>query len=57
MMPEDADAPKGLVSTTSPIGRALLGKQAGDSVTVTTPGGKREFEILKLYTIHDDVPE
>jgi transcription elongation factor GreA len=57
VMPEDADAPKGLVSTTSPIGRALLGKQAGDSVTVTTPGGTREFEILKLYTIHDDVPE
>jgi transcription elongation factor GreA len=57
VMPEDADAPKGLVSTTSPIGRALLGKQAGDSVTVTTPGGRREFEIVKLYTIHDDVPE
>ena len=57
VMPEDADAPKGLVSTTSPIGRALLGKQAGDCVTVTTPGGTRGFEIVKLYTIHDDVSE
>jgi transcription elongation factor GreA len=57
VMPEDADAPKGLISTTSPIGRALLNKEPGDSVTVATPGGKREFEILKLYTIHDEAPE
>jgi transcription elongation factor GreA len=57
VMPEDADAPKGLVSTTSPIGRALLGRRAGDTVTVATPGGTREFEIVTLYTIHDDVPE
>lgn len=57
VMPEDADAPKGLVSTTSPIGRALLGKRAGDSVTVSTPGGTREFEVTKLVTIHDDVSE
>jgi transcription elongation factor GreA len=54
VMPEDADAEKGLISTTSPIGRAFLNKEEGDSVTVTTPGGRREFEITKLYTIHDD---
>jgi transcription elongation factor GreA len=53
-MPEDADAEKGLISTTSPIGRALIGKEPGDSVKVTTPGGTREFEILKLSTIHDE---
>src|SRR4051794_23513728 len=53
VMPEDADAAKGLISTTSPIGRALIGKEPGDSVTVTTPGGTREFEITKLITIHD----
>ena len=40
VMPEDADASKGMISTTSPIGRALLNKEAGDSVKVTTPGGK-----------------
>src|SRR2546426_7609333 len=54
VMPEDADAAKGLISTTSPIGRAFLNKEAGDSVKVTTPGGMREFEIVKLLTIHDE---
>jgi transcription elongation factor GreA len=54
VMPEDADAAKGLISTTSPIGRALINKEPGDSVTVATPGGKREFEIVKLITIHDE---
>ena len=57
VMPEDADAAKGMISTTSPIGRALLNKETGDSVTVITPGGVREFEIGRLYTIHDQAPE
>ena len=57
VMPEDADATKGLISTTSPIGRAFLNKEAGDSVKVVTPGGTREFEITKLFTIHDDATE
>lgn len=52
VMPEDADATKGLISTTSPIGKAFLNKEAGDSVTVVTPGGKRQFDIDKLFTIH-----
>ena len=54
VMPEDADAAKGLISTTSPIGRAFLNKEPGDSVKVTTPGGMREFEIVTLATIHDE---
>ncbi|OFV93646.1 MAG: transcription elongation factor GreAB [Acidobacteria bacterium RIFCSPLOWO2_12_FULL_65_11] len=54
VMPEDADAAKGLISTTSPIGRALLNKEEGDSVKVVTPGGMRAFEIVKLITIHDE---
>src|SRR5437667_12316854 len=54
VMPEDADAAKGLISTTSPIGRAFLNKEVGDTVTVSTPGGKREFEIVKLHTIHEE---
>ena len=54
VMPEDADAEKGLISTTSPIGRAFLNKEEGDSVKVVTPGGQREFEIVKLLTIHDE---
>src|SRR5262249_38808291 len=54
VMPEDADPTKGLISTTSPIGRAFRNKEEGDTVKVTTPGGMREFEILKLATIHDE---
>jgi transcription elongation factor GreA len=53
VMPEDADAAKGLISTTSPIGRAFLNREVGDEVKVITPGGTREFEITKLQTIHD----
>ena len=55
VMPEDADASKGMISTTSPIGRAFLNKEEGDSVKVMTPGGARQFEIIKLLTIHDEV--
>jgi transcription elongation factor GreA len=57
VMPEDADAAKGQISTTSPIGRAFLNKEPGDSVKVVTPGGMREFEIVKLQTIHDEATE
>ena len=54
---EEADAANGKVSTTSPIGRALLGKEAGDVVRVQSPGGVKELEILKLTTIHDAVDD
>src|SRR5947208_8722871 len=54
---EESDVAKGLISTTSPIGRALLGRQVGDIATVITPNGKRELEILKLLTIHDAAEE
>ena len=54
VMPEDADASKGLISTTSPLGRAFLNREEGDSVVVRTPGGSREFDIVKLITIHDE---
>jgi len=50
---EESDVAKGLISTTSPIGRALIGKEVGDTATVVTPAGKRELEVLKLSTIHD----
>ena len=50
---EESDVAKGLISTTSPIGRALIGKEVGDAATVVTPTGKRELEVLKLSTIHD----
>src|SRR5664279_2628204 len=50
---EEADAANGKISTTSPIGRSLLGKELGDVVRVQSPGGVKELEILKLTTIHD----
>jgi transcription elongation factor GreA len=54
VMPEEADAAKGLISTSSPIGRAIVGKTEGDEIKVTTPNGPRQFEITKLVTIHDE---
>jgi len=50
---EDADVAQGRISTTSPIGRGLIGKQVGDTVKVMIPGGTREMEIIQLITIHD----
>ena len=52
---EEADVTKGLISTSSPIGRSLIGKKVGDTADVQTPSGKKEFEILKLSTIHDEL--
>ncbi len=53
---EEADISKGWISTSSPIGRGLLGKEVGDVVRIQIPGGWRELEIVKLTTIHD-LPE
>ena len=51
---EESDVAAGKISTTSPIGRALLNKKVGDETIVVTPNGKRELEILSLTTIHDE---
>ena len=50
---EESDVAAGKISTTSPIGRALLNKKVGDTATVVTPGGKREMEVLSLMTMHN----
>ena len=50
---EEADAPQGKISTNSPIGKALLGKEVGDSVKLQAPGGAKELEILEFQTIHE----
>ncbi len=57
VMSEESDVASGKISTTSPIGRALLNKKVGDSATVDTPNGKREMDILSLKTIHDEAAE
>ncbi len=54
---EESDVAAGKISTTSPIGRALLNKKVGDTAVVVTPNGKREFEVLRLTTMHDDAEE
>src|SRR5437899_8965254 len=51
---EESDVAAGKISTTSPIGRALLNKKIGDTAVFLTPNGKREMEILSLTTIHDE---
>jgi transcription elongation factor GreA len=50
---EEADAANGKISTSSPIGRGLLGRRVGDTVKIQIPDGVREMEILSLITIHD----
>ncbi len=54
---EESDVHKGYISTSSPIGRALMGRKVGDTATVVTPAGKRELEVLGLTTIHDQADE
>lgn len=51
---EEADAAQGLISTTSPIGKALLGRHVGDEVQVQTPAGIKVFEVVRIKTIHED---
>ncbi len=51
---EETDAAQGLISTTSPIGRALLGRRVGDEIQVQTPAGTKEFELMRLKTIHEE---
>jgi transcription elongation factor GreA len=54
---EESDPPAGLISTSSPVGRSLMGREEGDEVKVTTPGGARNFEIRRLTTLHDQPRE
>ena len=51
--PEESDPQNGLISTTSPVGKSLMGKEEGDEVVVRTPAGARNFEIRRLTTLHD----
>lgn len=53
VMPEEADFSRGRVSVSSPIGKALLGRQEGDEVTIRIPAGTRVYEIINLQTLHD----
>jgi transcription elongation factor GreA len=46
--PYESDPEKGKISVTSPMGQALIGREAGDEVSVKTPGGIQEFEIVEI---------
>ncbi len=50
---EESDPENGKISTVSPIGQALIGREEGDEVRVKTPTGWRSFEITRLTTIHE----
>ena len=50
---EEADLSKKLISTTSPIGKSLMGREEDDEVVIRAPGGERTCEIVKLITIHE----
>lgn len=52
--PEESDPQKGLISTISPVGKSLMGKEEGDEVVVRTPAGARRFEIRRMKTLHDE---
>ncbi len=54
VMPEESNPSQGLISTVSPIGQSLMGKEEGDEVQVVTPAGRRTFEIRRLITLHDE---
>ena len=57
VFPEEADVSAGMISVSSPIGRALLNKVEGDEVQVQTPRGKKTYQINRLVTLHDRKPE
>ena len=54
VFPEEVNPDEGKISTASPVGRSLLGKQAGDEVVISLPGRQKEFEVLKIITIHEN---
>ena len=55
--PEESDPPQGRISPSSPIGKCLLNHEEGDVVEVRVPSGTREYEIISLVTIHDQVKD
>ena len=55
VFPEDVDPEVGKISTASPIGKALMGKQEGDEVIVPLPDQRKEYEVIRVLTVHDDL--
>lgn len=53
----EADLKKGKISISSPIARSLIGREVGDTVSVRSPGGEREYEILDVGFVEEGVAE
>ncbi|NJN64909.1 MAG: transcription elongation factor GreA, partial [Acidobacteria bacterium] len=53
VLAEDGDPPRGKISVSSPIGKALSGREVGEEFVVKTPGGERAFHIVSLVTLHE----
>jgi transcription elongation factor GreA len=52
----EADLKQGRISVTSPIARALIGREEGDTVTVRTPGGEKQYEIQSISFVEEELP-
>jgi len=50
---EESNVKEGLISTASPIGQSLMGREEGDEVQIRTPGGVKNYEIVQFTTFHD----
>ena len=50
---EESNVKEGLISTASPIGKSLMGREEGDEVQIRTPGGIKNYEIVQFTTLHD----
>jgi transcription elongation factor GreA len=57
VFPEEVDPDKGKISTASPLGRSMLGKQEGDEILLSLPDNKMEFEVLEVISIHDKLDD
>lgn len=53
VLPEEVDPAKGMISLRSPVGQALVGKEEGDEVVITTPRGRASYTVSALTTLHD----
>lgn len=54
VFPEEVNPEEGKISTASPIGKALMGRQEGDEVIIPLPERQKEFEVIKIVTIHEN---
>lgn len=57
VFPEEVNPDEGKISLASPLGKALFGKRKGDEVVLSIQGGRKEYEVVQMTTIHEDAGE